>query len=187
MKKFTNFIENFDIHTFNKDKPCIVDIKLFENMIQGNNNFAIVIIESNNFHNLKNNLKNSQRFYPLIIQSTENYHSYLVFEQKMDESEEDFKFRINKLYENFHEQCSVVYVNSDKIKVLHELNLLEFDKKYTVDFFEKQISEIIKENITILGIEIPTEKNLIEHYRKNNYIVPHLLYENNTSWRKLIK
>lgn len=186
MKKFTNFIENFDIHTFNKNKPCIVDIKLFENIIQGLNNFAIIITESNNFETIRNNFKNTQRFYPLIVKTSENYHSYLIFEQKMDELEEDFKERINKLYENYYEKCSVIYINSSKVKILHEFNLIEMEKSLNLDFFEKQISTLINENVKILGIEIPTEKNLIEHYRKNNFIVPNLLHENNTTWRKLI-
>lgn len=172
MLKFSNFMNSNLLFEHNNEKNVEISKQSLEDIISQNKCYAILVCENDKQKiNILNHVNKIHRCYPLLYKNKNKLETSLLFVQKTHQDEKDFKNILNSLYELYN-NIGIIYKSYNCVKILHENSIEIFSKeKQTLNFYEINMSRILKSNCNILGIKIPISENLKKIYRDNYFIV----------------
>lgn len=168
LMNFKNYSSNIlkESLSFDKNKNSIISFSAFEELLKSNKNFAIIIDSSNSILESK-----QRRYIPLIYSNLSNLvgRVYLTF-QKINENEKEFRNDLNNTYSSL-QNISILYRGNQLFKILNENNLQKYTReKESIQFYNDILSTILKKNVQIHGVEIPTTNELQTEFRKSSLI-----------------
>ena len=190
MLNFTNFTRLDNIFKFNTFKKSVVSESAFSRICGSYKNVSLIFKKKKkDYVQILNTIKENQRCYPVVCMCNNRIVSGILITENVNESNDVFKNRLNEIYELSPESILVLYKQGVSSKILFENAMVELEKSHLIEDFNQHISKVIGKDFKILGIEVPTEKELITEYRKNNYIVFALNedeFNNSVSWKDII-
>lgn len=174
MLNFRNFTKLDEVFKYASRKKCIISESAFSRVLSTPKQIALIAsTDSRIYTKVMNQLKEHQRCFPIVcyLRERQQIQPCILVCQKPDETGEQFKTRLNELYDIDVEHLAIIYRQADTTKVLFENAMVEFGKDPTITEYNKILSSIYREDTYILGIEVPLTESLATEYRKNNYIV----------------
>ena len=155
-----------------ESRNCLVSEQFFKDLIKDNRSFCVLIASNKDQMISCIESVSDRKFYSLLVQSGSNIVNGLVFVQKNNERDTEFKESINKVLQA-NRDVGVIYRGHTELKVLKEMKSEVYGvEKENYDFFNINISRILNKSSKILGIEIPIDESVVKTYKSIGFLVP---------------